>query len=274
MNLQDIQHLFNRALFHTFQLKKNFFVFCVLALCGLLTVFFQGLGTNAGVWVKLSLVFLPIFLCAGVLLALGVVMIRLYHDEIKNRPTTIQEVLGKSWDVIMGASYLSIPIILCYLLLWMLLGIFFLLHQIPGMGEFFSIVLVFAPFLINLGSLVLCLLSLAMLFYLAPVLAFRGFNRLQISQTLAKRFTYDPFSNCLLSLIAFIPLLAVLGLLILSAVMTDMACYHCDDQLHRVLQWFFLMIPFTALLSPAVVFFFNFAAEAHVWMQRQLAEKK
>lgn len=271
MTLQDIQVLFNRALSYTFNLKKNFVVFCVLALCGLMAVFFQGLGTHAGVWIKMSLIFLPIFLCAGILLALGVVLVRIYHDEIKSRPTTYQDVLSKSWDVVMGASYFSIPIILSYLLLWMLLGIFFLLRQIPGIGEFFSIVLVFAPFLINLGSLVLCILSLAMLFFLSPVLAFRGFNRLQISQTLARRFKRDPFSNMLLGLIAFLPLLAVVGLLVLSAVMTDLACYTCDDQLHRVLQWFFLMIPFTALLAPAVIFFFNFAAESHVWMQKQLA---
>jgi hypothetical protein len=41
-----------------------------------------------------------------------------------------------------------------------------------------------------------------------------------------------------------------------------------DDSLHIVLQWFFIMLPFTALLSPAVVFFFNFATEAHVFLKR------
>lgn len=274
MTLQDIQLLFNRALVHTFNLKKLFVTFVVLALCGLLAVFFRGISLNAGIWVGMSLMFMPFFLCAGVLLALGVILIRIYHDEIKNRETKYQLVLSKSWDVVMGASYFSIPIILSYLMLWMLLGLFFLLGQIPGIGEFFGIILIFAPFLLNLGSLVLCLLSLAMLFFLTPILALKGFNRMRISQLLSNRFKIDPFSNCLLWLVGLIPLLAFLVILSLAAVMTDTVCYHCDNPLTRILQWFFLMIPFTALLAPSVVFFFNFAAEAHVWMQKQLAKQQ
>ncbi len=46
-------------------------------------------------------------------------------------------------------------------------------------------------------------------------------------------------------------------------------CLACDKPVYSVVQSFFVMIPFTALLSPAVVFFFNFAAESHVLMKQQ-----
>ncbi|MES2123025.1 MAG: hypothetical protein V4492_09700, partial [Chlamydiota bacterium] len=38
------------------------------------------------------------------------------------------------------------------------------------------------------------------------------------------------------------------------------------------LQWFFIMLPFSALLTPALIFFFNFAAESHVLMLKKMQE--
>lgn len=268
MNLRDIQFIFNRALSLTFSKKKMLFVFVVLALCGLMVVFFRGLAINAGKWVVMSLTFLPFFLCAGVLLSMGIMLIRIYHDEVKQRPVSYTQIISKSWEVVIGASYFSIPIILSYLLLWILLGIFVLLEQIPAVGEIFGVVLAFGPFLLNLGSLVLCLLNLAMLFFITPIVALTGLNRIRVTQTLVRRLKSDVFSNIVLALFALLPLLFVSGLLILAAFLTGTVCQTCDHPLHNVLQWFFIMIPFTALLSPAVVFFFNFAAEAHVLIRK------
>jgi len=271
MTLNDIQFIFNRALSQSFSRKKLLLTFVILALCGVLIVFFRGLAVNANQWVLMSLTFLPIFLCAGVLLSTGIFLIRIYHDEIKKKTVSYRDVLAKSWEIIIGASYFSIPIILSYLLLWMLLGIFVLLKEIPGgIGEFFGVIFAFGPFLINLGSLVLCLLNLSMLFFISPVIALKGFNRITVSQTLVRRLKGDIFSNFFLGAIASLPLIFILALLTLSAFLTGAICYHCERPVHNVLQWFFIMIPFVAVLSPAVVFFFNFAAESHVLIMREL----
>lgn len=270
MNLSDIRFSFNRALSLTFGRKKLLLVFSVLALCGLMVVFFRALAINAGQWVLMSLSFLPIFLCAGILLATGVILVRIYHDEVKQKPTRYRDIVAKSWETAIGSSYFSIPIILCYLMLWMLLGIFVLLKEIPGIGEFFGVILAFGPFLINLGSVVLGLLSISMLFFVAPVIALNGLNRIRISQIVMRRLTGDMFSNIMLAIIAILPLLFFLSLLLLAAFLTGNVCYACTNPLHTVLQWFIEMIPFTAILAPAVIFFFNFAAEAHVLIQRQL----
>jgi hypothetical protein len=243
-------------------------MFIVLALSGLLVVFFRGLAVTSGLWVTLSLTFLPIFLLAGVLMSAGILLIRVYHDEVKKRPVQYKSVLAKSWEIVIGASYFSIPIVLCYLLLWMLLGIFFLLRQIPGLGDTIGVILAFAPFLINLGTLLLCVMTIVVLFFITPIVALKGLNRITVTQTLTSRFKADVFSNCLLALIATLPLATVVGLLVGAAYLTGSICQTCDDTLHKVLEWFFIMIPFTALLAPAVIFFFNFAAESHVLLTR------
>jgi len=273
MNISDLQFVFNRALTLSLSRKKLILTSVVLAFCGLLVVFFRGLAIGASHWVMLSLTFLPFFLCAGILLSMGIVLIRIYHNEIKQRPVSYREILRKSWAIVIGASYFSIPIILSYLLLWIFLGIFLLLRLTPGVGEVIGVILAFGPFILNLGTLILCLLNLAMLFFVTPIIAFKGLNRIQVTQTLIDRLKSDPFSNIIYGLFALLPLLFVGGLLVLAAFMTETVCYICADPLHNVLQWFFIMIPFTAALSPAVVFYFNFAAEAHVLMQKSRKDK-
>lgn len=270
IDFHSLSVIFNRALALTFSKKKIFFVFCVLALSGLLVVFFRGLALHAGQWVQLSLTFLPIFLCTGILLSMGIFLIRIYHDEVKHRQVNFRETLSRSWGVVIGASYFAIPIIISYLLLWMLLGVFVLLREVPGAGEFFSVILSFAPFLINLGTLVLCLLSLAILFFVAPVIALKGLERGVVFQLTVKRLEENPFANCVMVVISLVPLVCIILLLMLAASLTGTICLECQSPLQTVLKWFFMMVPFTACLAPAVIFFFNYAAEAHVLMLKQV----
>src|SRR5262245_8810734 len=129
MNFNHMQLMFNRAVSLSLTKKKFLLVFSVLLLCGVLVVFFRGLALDANEWFLMSLTFLPIFLCAGILLSTGIVLIRIYHDEIKKKKISYKETLSKSLEIMIGAAYFSIPIILSYLLLWMLLGVFFLLKE-------------------------------------------------------------------------------------------------------------------------------------------------
>lgn len=250
-------------------MKKLTVVSVILALCGLLVVFFRGLAINASEWMIMSLTFLPFFLCTGVLMSMGIFLIRVYHNEIKDKETKYSEVLNKSWDVIIGASYFSIPLVMSYLVLWILLGMFVMLGAIPFVGNIFNVILAFAPFLLNVGSLVLCLISLSMLFMITPVIALKGPNRILVTQTIVQRIKNDLFSNVLLAIIAIFPLLVFVGLMVLAAFMAGKVCYVCSNPLQHVLQWFFIMIPFTSLLSPVVVFYFNFAAESHVLLKEK-----
>lgn len=266
LTINDFRQSFNRAFSLSLTRQKLLLTFCILALCGLMVVFARAIASHAGQWIAMSLTFLPFFLCSGLLLSTGILLIRIYHDEIKSKETPFRDIVAKSWEIAIGASYFTIPIIMGYLLLWMLLGIFFLLQGIPGVGSFFTIILAFGPFLLNFGSLLLCVLCIAVLYFLTPILAFRGFNRIKVSQLLVYRLKGDVFSNILLAFIALLPLTICLIILSIAAIMTGTICYSCETDWHIPLQWFFIMIPFTALLTPAVVFFFSMSAEAHVLM--------
>ena len=132
MTFEDIEHIFNRALSLSFSRKKLLFMFPVLVVCGLMIVFCRALAVNAGQWVVLSLTFLPIFLSSGLLLASGVVLARIYHHEVKMIPLSFRKILAQSWELLIGVSYLTLPLLLAYLFLWMIMGIFYLLKEIPA----------------------------------------------------------------------------------------------------------------------------------------------
>jgi hypothetical protein len=270
MTLHDIQLIFNRALEKCLDRTKWLLCFSVLALCGLLVVFSRALSEHANAWMGLSLTFFPIFLSSGLILALGVVLIRGYHDEIKKGEASYSKILASSWETVIGAAYFAIPFLLIYLMLWMLIGIFILLRNLPAVGEFFGVILSFAPFLLNFATLVLTVSVIAMLFFVAPVIALKGMSRSLVSQVLSRRLAGDLFSNLLLFAIALLPLVLYLGLLLASAFLTGSFCVDCVDPVATVIEWFFIMIPFAALLAPAVIFFFNFAAEAHVIAQKHI----
>jgi len=164
MNWTSIEQAFSRALLYSFSKKKMMITFPALVLCGVLIVFCRAVAFNANDWVAMSLTFLPILLSSSVLLALGVLLIRIHTHEVRALSLSFSKLVIGSLDLMVGTSYLSIPPILAYLIVWMVLGFFFLLKEIPGVGHFFSVVLAFAPFLLIFISLLLCLFALALLF--------------------------------------------------------------------------------------------------------------
>lgn len=270
MNWIDLQRLFDRAFYLTLNLKKLVFTCCVLALAGLLVVFFRGMAVEAGSWATQSLTFMAIFLCAAIVMAGGIVLIRVYHDEVKRKVVSYRQILMRSWHLQIGAAYFTIPVILAYLVLWTLLGFFSLLNSLPGIGGLFAVVLAAAPFLINLGAVLLCALTICILFYVTPIVALRGMNHLRVSRMLLERVKGDILGNLAMLALASAPFSLIFGLLSMAGSLTGSAGFTSHDPLQNVLQWFFIMLPYVALISPGVVFFFNFAAEAHVYFQQHI----
>lgn len=274
MNWDEIRQSFNRALERTFSWIKVGIVFSVLALCGLLGVFCKGVAPYAGQWLVMSLTFVPILITAGILLALGILLIRIYHHEIKNLPVNVWELLGKSWELMIAATYFSLPLILTYLMFWMVLGVFFLLREIPGLGTAIGVLLAPGPFLLNLGAILLCVLHVAILFFIAPALALKSGEGINVLLLVKKRLQKDPFTNIVWIAVALFPLAFVGSLLTLAAGLTESWYFEEGGPVYAALQWFFIMLPYTALFSPAVVFFFQFAAESHVALQREMKREE
>ncbi len=266
MKWTDIEKSFSRAVLHSFSRKKIMLTFPVLILCGILIVFCRAMAYDASQWMAMSLAFLPILLSSGVLLALGVLLIRIHIHEVKSLNLSFRRLIAGSIDLIMGTSYLAIPPILAYLLLWIVLGLFFLLGEIPGVGNFFSVVLAFGPFLLIFGSLLLCLFNLGLLFFVAPAAAFQSFKRISLAKRVLSLFQGNLLSSIALFLLALVPIAFVSGLLSLSALLTNVNLAP-DKSVSVALEWFFIMLPFCAVLTPAVIFFFNFAAESYQLLQ-------
>lgn len=259
----EIEKAFSRAIALSFSKKKMMLTFPVLVLCGLLTVFCRAVACDASDWVSFSLAFLPILLSSGILLSLGVLLVRIHYHEVKQLSISFPRLITGSLNLIVGTSYLSVPPILAYLLLWIVLGLFFLLKEIPGIGNFFSVVFAFAPFLLIFGSLLLCLLTLGLLFFVAPVAALQSVKRMSLAKQVLSRLQGRLLTSLALFLIALVPILLVAGLLSLSAFLTNLNFTMSERSLMVAMEWFFIMLPFSAILTPAVIFFFNFAAESH-----------
>lgn len=269
MTLRNIEQMFNRALLHCFSKKKLLLTFPVLLLCGVLIVFCRALAIGANNWVTMSLTFLPFFLCTSVLLSLGVLLSRIYHNDVKHIYTSYRKLFAQSWELLIGIAYIALPMLLLYLFLWMFLGLFYLLRELPGVGEFFGVILAFGPFLLVFGSISLSLLNVFSLYFITPHVAFRFGSKKRLLQDVAQRFQGNPFSNIVFFLLAVIPLLFIVGLLYLSASVTGATFSVAADSVALVMQWFFIMIPFCALLSPGVLFFVNFSVESFVFLEKR-----
>ncbi len=267
MEWHEIEKSFSRAIALSFSRKKIFLTFPILVLCGILTVFCRAVAYDATEWVAMSFAFLPILLSSGILLALGVLLIRIHMHEVKGLSLHFSRLMTASIDLMMGTSYLSIPPILVYLLLWIALGFFFLLKEIPGIGDFFSVVLAFGPFLLIFGSLLLCLFNLGLLFFVAPAAAFQSVRKFSMAKRIFGQFQGQLLRSIALFLLALVPIGLVTGLLCLSALLTNFSFLTMDRSLAVAFEWFFIMLPFAAILTPAVIFFFNFAAESYQLLQ-------
>ena len=274
MTWQQLEKIFNRALARSFSKEKWLLVFPVLALCGLLTVICRTISHGVSQWMVMSTAFLPIFLCAGLLLAVGMVLTRIYHHEVKGLTVHYFKTIREAKNLYMGIPYLAVPLIFAYLVLWMFLGIFYLFRAIPHAGEFLSSVLSVGPFLLVLGSLFLGVLSFLTLFYVTPAAAFSSEFRPQIAERVFRDLKVNPFLSFVLPLIGLLPLLLFVGILSLAALVTKVLYAEAYGGLSIALKWFFMMLPFCALLTPAVIFFFNFSAESYALLRKAIPKEE
>ena len=116
-------------------------------------------------------------------------------------------------------------------------------------------------------------LSLAGLFFIVPAVALKSSVEAETLRKVLNRVKFNPFSNAMLLFLGCLPLILVVG-------GHDGCCCSDGEKLCGAarapaaigMEWFFIMLPFSALLAPGVIFFFNFSAEAHVLMVKKQKE--
>jgi hypothetical protein len=269
MKLSDIESVFNRAFAKSFSRRKILFLFPILIACGILTIFCRMLSLGVNDWVWMSLSFLPIFLSTGVLLAAGVMLTKMYIFEIKGVEYKVGKLFTSSLQMVIGVSYLCFPLILTYLILWAVLGVFYMLKQIPAFGDAFGTLLAFGPYLLVLGSFALAIVSVMLLFFITPHVALKKSLKMDIATEVGMRMKQSVFANTILFFTSMIPLAFVLFFLILGAVMTGTSYFAAKAALAIGIQWLVMMVPFCFIMTPFVIFFFNFALESYMLLKRQ-----
>lgn len=267
---KEIESCFHRAFVGAFSKFKLLLTFFALVLCGLLIVFCKAVAFHAGDWIAMSLFFLPVLFSSGILLSLGVLLVRLYTHESKRIHLSWRRLFSGSLNLIFGTIYLSVSPIFIYLLLWIILGFFRLLSELPGIGAFFSVIFAFGPFLLILSSLLLCLFNLMLLFFITPSIATEPFKKASAGKKLFQVLKGQLLSGIVLFLIALAPSAVAAGLLTFSAMLNQVGMSVERQSLSLALEWFMIMLPFCALLAPSVIFFFQFAAESF-WLLRRKA---
>jgi len=271
MSWEQLEKMFDRAMQHSFSKKKLFITALLLVVCGLFFILCQALAVGASGWMFLSLTFLPIFLSSSILLAGGSILTRMYHHDLKGIPCSLTKTLTKSWQMLLNMSYLALPLLLIYLVLWMVMGLFYLLKELPAVGEAVGVILSFGPFLLVLGSLVLSFFTLMVLFFVTPDAALKTGVRLRLVEGVYARWKQGMLANLVLLVVGMMPLAISLGILYLAAAMTGNNFMEHSGAVSSVLQHFFIMIPFCALLTPSVVFFFNFSTESFLFNQKKIS---
>ncbi|MDF2578176.1 MAG: Conserved putative rane protein [Chlamydiales bacterium] len=264
MNLQKLVFIFNRALKNCFNKEKYFLTCACLLVCGTIVAFCRGFAIAAGPWAEVGLSFLPFFICGCIWAPIGILLIRLYHDSVKNKETTITDTLIRSWQVMLNSSYLFLPLIIIHCMLWIILGLFFFIKSIPFIGEGISILLASGPFILILLMIVLSLVPLLALFFVVPVLALKEKEIPKVLELVWSRVIKDPSTQFFLFFIGCTPLLLIVLLLLITSLVSGATYLTSEGVLSVTFQWFCSMFPFVVLLAPTIIFFFNFAAESHV----------
>lgn len=262
MTWVELEKSFHRAFLQSFSWNKAILVFPALVLCGIVVVFCRALRFGASEWMSLGLNFLPILLCSCALLSVGVLVIRMYLYEQKGLKITWKKLFIGSLSAIMGTSYLSIPLIVLYILLWMILGVFFLMKEIPGVGHVVNTLFVFIPFLLIFCMGLLCIISVALLFFVAPAAAKFSLKRMQVAKIARSLVEKRFLTRLAFFLTALLPLGALTALLMGAGMFTQISFSYEEKSWTLALQWFFLIFPLAAMLTPFVIFFFQFAVEA------------
>ena len=260
MTFSEVEQIFNRAFLKSFCRKKILFLFPILVACGILTVFCRTLSIGVNHWVWMSLSFLPFFLSTGVLLAAGVMLIKMYVFEVKGMDYKIGKLFISSMQMVIGVSYLCFPLILAYLVLWSVMGVFYLLKQVPAFGDIFGTLLSFGPYLLMLGSLALAAISVLLLFFITPHMALKKTLQMNIAAEVTRRMKKSIFANGVLLFIGMIPLALILFFLILGGQMTG-ASYFLPKEA--------LAVGIRELMTPFTIFFFNFSLESYMIFKKK-----
>ncbi len=269
--LNDVETMLWRSWRYSLSIKKFIIVSLFLLVVLTIFVFCQALSMNTGPWMKVSLFFLPFFISSGFTLSLSIFLNRVYWKEIHGKSVDYKRLITKSWELFLASSFVSLPLFLMYLILWVLLGVFYLIKEIPFFGGVIGSLLSFGPFFVIFLCLVLAIFTIVMLFVIPPSLALEKKDKHFWSKLKTRVISLFP-SYAMLFILGILPLI-ITSILVLSAFFLTSYLYFTEvSQIIRIFQWMILEIPIAAALSLPFIFFINFALETHLHNVKKFKE--
>lgn len=276
MNLIDCSKMVNRAMSHTFEKLRFALLLSVLILCGLITSVFRGFSLIMEELGLLTPTILPFFISTGLLMAVSIPLIRMYHYQVTKQEYNFKKVMANSKKSMLFACLVCVPLTIAYLLTWFSLGMFMFLKELPIWGTIFGVLFSFFPFALVLSSSLFLVLCFGCCFFCAPAIAIKNISKFQsLIKDCLMRLTKDFFTNFLLFVLTLIPVVLLVILMLFSSMVTEMLYYLDQTSIEGFLTSFFLILPAMLLLTPVFSFMFNFSYEAYVKMhyQSELAEE-
>ncbi len=262
MNLESFEKRFQRA-WANMTRQKLLLVFLCLSFSGLLIVFSRVVALTTGSWMALSLSFTPIFFVMGLLFCLGVFLIQVYQKEQSQKIVSYQQIMMSLKKSFVSVIAITAPVLVVCLFSWLILGLFFLIKEIPKVGNTVGVFLSFAPFLLILTTLLLVFFNIVLLFFVTPRLVVGSEIGINFWKSLLHSISKNPLTSAVNLFIGALPLLFILTFLVAAACLTQISYFASNGPLLVGLKWFFLMLPFNALMTPAIIFFFNFSSECY-----------
>ncbi|NGX56608.1 MAG: hypothetical protein K1060chlam5_00851 [Candidatus Anoxychlamydiales bacterium] len=261
MDLKNLDVCFNRAIKNSFQKKKLILTFFTLFLCSFLFVFASSISFLNSSFARLALLFLPVFLSFTLLFVLGIVLIKIYVNEVKNIKLNFLNLLKDLIFSINKSISLSFSYILVFLILFIIFSIFVFVKEIPHIGAIVGSILSFIPFLIVMLSIILLIANMLTLFFLSPIITLSNIKSLKIIKECYQNFKNNIFLNILFFLIAILPGVFIIILLSISTKITNLSYVIETNIVSFFIKNLIIALQYSIFLTPAIIFFFNFAAE-------------
>ncbi|NDD58550.1 MAG: hypothetical protein EBZ47_04750 [Chlamydiae bacterium] len=249
--------------------RKILFTLPIVSLSGLIYTSFRTLSSGTSEWIQLSFSFLPVFVIASLLLAAGLILIRAYHNEIKGIPFSYRKLTAQSWDLMVAFVYFTLPLTMLYVVLWSLVGFFYLFKEIPWIGPLVSFILSFMPLLLVLTFILLSIAYIAVIFFFSPAVALKSECSLQMLKSYFVSSRRNLLNFVSLLLVALLPILGVLGLLFISSAVISSGQEISNSAFTSTAHSLLNSFVYSVFCTPAVIFFFNFSAESYVFIKKR-----
>jgi hypothetical protein len=245
-----------RAFRHSFKAEKIFLCYPILFVSSLVICFVLAMLHSASDWVIFGAISVPVYLTLGLLASLSVFIHRIYYHELRGDSINYKDIFAASINRMLNGVFLSLPLMVTHLLLWVLLGVFFFLQDVPYLGTLVAVLFSMLPYAFLVVILGLPIFTVFVLFYGSCYFAFD----LTVELEPLKEKPLTIFRNFFIGLLP----LALAILFFGSIYWFTMDLFKIEENiLALTLQRIFLLIPFSLYLSPFILFFFHFGLESY-----------